>query len=257
LRKLEVDPYSSEVLDVYERSRRRLNDFLFDAAKRLATMRSHVRAIAEGTSDNARHYVSRSNLVRAFQTMQAAHHRFEFAAGTIETPDNFRLDAALKSTRGLRRRSKDRIRAIDEALQARAAERTRKRRIEELTEAERLVEQVRTATDRTVDELIALQEELNLGAEQSEAFLRAVLKAEIATARLKLTQEDLALATERLGELAAERVSTAQAAEIKFVSAGVVGGPVNLGQRLGTGALAAVLTFAVVLLAQWWITRNK
>ncbi len=256
LRGLEIDPHSGEVLDVYQHSRRLLNDFLFDATKRLASMRLQVLAIAEGSSDSARHHVFRSNLVRAFQTMQAAHHRLEFAAGTIETPDNFRLDAALKSTRGLRRRSQDRIRAINEALQARAAEHARKRRIKELTKAEKLVELVRTATDQTVDELLALQKELNLNAEVSQAFLRAVLKAEIATARLKLTQDDLGIAKDRLEQLAAERVSTVEAVEIEFVSAGVVGRPVNLAQRLGTGALAAALIFVTVLFAQWWITRR-
>ncbi len=257
LQRLEVNPYSGEVLDVYQRVRRQLSDFLFDAAKRLASMRSQVRALSADPRDSARHHVFQSNLVRAFQTMQALHHRFEFAAGTIETPDNFRLDAALKAARGLRRRSQHQIRAIEEALQAQAAERTRKRRIQELARAGQLVAQVRTAADQTVDQLIALQRELNLSAELSEAFLRAVLKAEIATARLKLTQTDLTQTQGRLRQLTVERLSRAEAADIEFISADVTGRPVNLTARLGTGALAGSLTLVIVLLAQWWITRRQ
>ena len=256
LRRLEVNPYSGEVLEVYQRVRRQLNDFLFDTAKRLASMRSQVRALGADPRDSARHHVFQSNLVRAFQTMQALHHRFEFAAGTIETPDNFRLDAALKAARGLRRRSQSQIRAIEEALQAKAAKRARKRRIEELARAEQLVAQVRTAADQTIDELIALQEELNLDAELSEAFLRAALKAEIATARLELTQTDLTQTESQLSQLTADRLSKAEAADIELVSAGVIGRPINLAERLGTGAFAAALTLTMILLAQWWVTRR-
>jgi hypothetical protein len=256
LRGLEVSAYTGEVLDVYHRVRRSLNDFLFSAAKLLASMRASVRALVEDPSDSARHHVLRSNLVRAFERMQAAHHRFEFKAGALETPDNVRLDAALRSARGLRRRTQDRIAQVEQALQAEATRRARQRRIDEITQAEVLVEQVRTATDETVDALLALQDELHLSAETSEAFLRAVLKAEIASARLKLTQDDLNATKQRLHELETERTTAAPGAPVEFVSAGVVGRPINLSERLRAGAIGGGLTFLLVLLAQWWITRR-
>lgn len=257
LQRLDIDPYSGEVLDVYHRVRRLLNDFLFAAAKRLASMRSEVRAVSEDSTDSARHHVFQSNLIRAFETMQAAHHRFEFSAGTLETPDNFQLDVALRAARGLRRRSQERVGRIEEELQAKAAKRAHDRRMQELTEAEALVEQVRTATDETVDELIALQEELNLSAEMSEAFLRAVLKAEIATAKLKLTQDDLSTTKDRLHELEVQRTAGTPESPVEFISAGVIGRPVNLPERLRAGAVGGGLTFLLVLLAQWWITRRN
>ncbi len=255
-KRLKVDPYSGEILDVYQQVRRRLNDFLFDAAKRLASMRSKVHGLAEDPSDSARHHVFQSNLVRAFQTVQSAHHRFEFAAGTLETPDNFRLDAALRAARGLRRRSQDRIQAIEEKLRERAAEGARKRRLRDLTEATRIVAEVRSATDLTIDELLALQEELNLSAERSEAFLRVVLKAEVATARFDLTQADLHKAEELLRRLAAKRTAIDDRSNIELISCGVVGRPINLAKNLRLGVLGATLSFLTVLLAQWWITRR-
>ncbi len=255
-KRLEVDPQSGEILDVYQHARRRLNDFLFDAAKRLASMRSQVQGLAEDPTDSARHHVFQSNLVRAVQTMQSAHHRFEFAAGTIETPDNFRLDTALRAARGLRRRSQDRIQAIEEKLQERAAEAAGERRMHDLTEAKRTVKEVRSATDLAVDELLALQEELNLSAKRSEAFLRVVLKAEVATARLTLTQADLNKADELLQRLVAQRTALDDRSDVELISCGAINRPVNLAKSLRLGALGAALMFLTVLLAQWWITRR-
>jgi hypothetical protein len=256
LAQLEVDPLSGEGLDIHQHLRRRLNDYLFGVAKRLAAMRLQVQAIGADSSDTARHHVFLSNLMRAFQTVQAAHHRFEFAAGSIETPDNFRIDAALTSARGLRRRSQDRIHVIEERLQERAAERTRKRRLEDLTNAEQFIAMVRTATDKTVDDMVALQEELNLGAAQSEAFLRAVLRAEVATSRLELVRNDLGKTEDRLRELSARRTSAADAGDIEVVSYETSGRPVNLNERLRIGGIGAVLALVTVLFGQWWIARR-
>ncbi len=255
-KRLTIDPYSGEVLDAYQRIRRHLNDFLFDAARRLAAIRSYVYAATEDPRNNARQHVFRSNLMRAFQDMQAGHHRFEFAAGTIEIPDNFRLDVAIRAARGLRRRSQGRIKAIEHKLQAKAAERARKHRIQGLAEANQLKNQARADADATIDELLAVQKELNMSTERSEAFLRAFLKAEVAAARLKLIRKEAARTEDRLHKLAGKRAPAAQAADIELVSCGVMERPVNLTQRLKIGGLGAALTLFTVLLAQWWITRK-
>lgn len=253
-KRLTIDPYSGEVLDAYQRIRRHLNDFLFDAARRLAAIRSYIYPVTEDPRNNARQHVFRSNLVRAFQNMQASHHRFEFAAGTIEIPDNFRLDVAIRAARGLRRRSQNRIRAIEHKLQAKAAERAGKQRIQGLAEANQLKNQARA--DATIDELLAVQKKLNLNAEHSEAFLRAFLKAEVAAARLKLIRKEATRTEDRLRKLAGKRAPAAQAADIELVSCGVMERPVNLTQRLKVGGLGAALTLFTVLLAQWWVTRR-
>jgi len=109
LQRMEVDPASAELLDRYQRVRMLLSDFLFAASQRLSAVRAHLSVLGGQAGDNARHHVLQSNLTRAFQATQTAHHRFEFAAGGIDTPDNFRLDAALRSARGLRRRILEQI----------------------------------------------------------------------------------------------------------------------------------------------------
>ncbi|MCH7689105.1 MAG: hypothetical protein IH899_20925 [Planctomycetes bacterium] len=88
---LEIDPYESKVLDSFEHARRELNDFLFHGAKHLASMRSAIRLMKSSPVDSAPFHVAQAGLTRAFQATQTAHHRFEFSAGAIETPDNFRI----------------------------------------------------------------------------------------------------------------------------------------------------------------------
>lgn len=257
LRQLDVDPLNGEVLDVYYSVQRRLGDFLFHASKRLSTLRAAVDILSTDPRDTARHHVFQSDLVRAFQTMQAGHHRFEFALDAIEIPQNFRLDASIKSARGLRRRSQERIRGIERRLQAQALKRAKERRGRELASASELVESVRTATAQTIDGLLALQDELNPTATDSDAFFRAVVKAEIASARLEITHGDLDATEQRLRELAAGRIADSDSIGVEIVSCEVVGGPTNLGERLSFGGLGAVLTFLAVLLTQWWMIRRS
>jgi len=257
LKLMDVDPLNGEILDTFQRIRRDLNDFLFDAGKRLSSLRELVRTAGDDPGDTARRHVFYSNLTRAFQAAEASHHRFEFAAGTIETPENFRLDAALTSARGLRRRSQDRLNGIEETLQADATEREKKRRLDALGQAESAVQRVRSATDRAVDELIALQEELNLSAGLTEGFLRATLQAEVAATRLEMLRADLRWSGDRLQALADRRAADADAVRVELAWCGVEDRPFNLTERLRTGGLGAVLAFFAVFFGQWWVARER
>ncbi len=257
VRRLKVDPHRGEMLNVYERVRRQLNDFLFQASKRFSAMRSQLRRLDEDPSDSARHHVLQSNLMRAFQAMQGAHHRFEFAATALETPDNFRMDAALKTAKGLRRRSQAHVRDTERRLQAEAAKRASRERAERLAGAQRTAQFLRDLTDLAVSELLAVQDHLNLSSEQKEAFLRSLLEVELATARERLLEDDLTRIEERIEQLATERTSAAQSADIEIVSCGVTGPPVNVIGQVRLAGVVAAITLAAALLGQWWITRRS
>jgi hypothetical protein len=233
-----------------------LNDFLFHSAKRLAALRTLVQETANGSIDNARYYVLQSDLTRGFQAVQTAHHRFEFAAGELEASDNFRLDAASRSARGLRRRSQKRIRLIDERLQADAAGRARQQRELELAETRRFMQDVRERVDKTVEELVSLQEELNLNTTQREEFLRAILQRDLIKSQSEQTKRDLLGIQEQVRQLTAKRTAGAEANRLELVSCEVIDGPINLQERCRTGGIGAVLTFLALALGQWWITRR-
>jgi hypothetical protein len=256
LRQLEPDALSGEVLDLYYRLQRLLGDFLFHAGKRLSALRVAVNRLNTDPRDDARRHVFQSDLIRAFHTLQAAHHRFEFAVEAIETAQNFRLDAALRAARGLRRRSQDRIRRIEHRLQAEALKRAKMQRVDQLATAKALVRRVRQATDQTVDELVALQDNVNLTAKGSETFLLALMKAETATARLDATAADLETAQERLSELAAKRKADAAGIEVVLTACGLLESRPEIGRRLSVAAPGAGFTLLAVWAVQWWIARN-
>lgn len=256
LQRMNVDPAGGELLDRYQRVRTLLSDFLFTATQELTAIRFNLNLLGEQTSDTARHYVLHSNLTRAFQAAQAAHHRFEFAAGAIDTPDNFRLDAALRSARGLRRRALEGIQRIEQRLQEEAIESARRQHAAALVAAQQAVEQTRATSEETIEQLFAVQDGLIHAVGLTEEFFRAVLRAELTANRLQTAQDDLSRASKQLRELSSERESTSADVGIKLVSCGVIDSDIVLAQRLRLGGIGFGLTLVTVLLGQWWITRR-
>ena len=256
LQRMDVDPASGELLDRYQRVRSLLSDFLFAASQGLSAVRSHMNVLGEQASDNARHHVLQSNLTRAFQAAQTAYHRFEFAAGGIDTPDNFRLDAALRSARGLRRRALEQIQHIEQRLQTEAIDRAKTQRVKALAEAEHAVEQTRATSEQTIEQLFSVQDGLIQATGLTEGFLHAVLQAELAANRLQTAQENLSRAEQRLGELTAEREAASADIGVELISCGVIGTELNLRQRLRLAGIGFVVTLVAVLAGQWWITRR-
>lgn len=255
LQRMEVDPASGELLDRYQRVRSLLSDFLFAASQGMSAVRSHLNVLGEQTSDNARHHVLQSNLIRAFQAAQTAYHRFEFAAGGIDTPDNFRLDAALRSARGLRRRALEQIQHIEQRLQTEAIDRAKKQHAVALIEAEQAVEQTRATSEQTIEQLFSVQDGLIQTVGLTEGFLHAVLQAELAANRLQTAQENLARLEQWLGKLTAEREASADIG-VELVSCAVIGTELNLRQRYHLAGIGFVVTLVAVFAAQWWIARR-
>lgn len=257
LRRSEINPYNDDIIRTYHRIRSKMNDFLYTTAKHLSDMRMMVTHIGESQSDQARYYVLQSELVRSFQSVQSAHHRFEFAAGRMETPSNFRLDTALKSGRGLFRRTQHQIASIDRHLRTQALARAREQRQEQMKAASRLVNEVRRSADQTIEQLVTIQSDLNLTADEAEAFQRALFEAELATSRLQSLQSHLSEVNHRLGDMEDQHTASAEASHIELQTCSVEDQPINLIERVRIGGLGAILTLFTVLLGQWWIGRRR
>ncbi len=247
LEQTEIDPRSDALLEQYQRVRILLHDFLFQASRRMRAIRTEVDRLRSDPRNDARWYVFLSGLVRRFQSLQQAHHRFEFAAGELETPDNFRLDAALQSARGLFQRSQARIQEIENRLQRQAAEQARARYREDLRQTEEALHQARLAADEALNDLLALQRELNQSADLQEARLRRRMQEEVAAARLTITESSLADTRDVLKRLEAERLRTAEG-RIELLAVEVDRLPRNLPVRLLTILLAAGAAFGFTTL---------
>ena len=253
----DVNPQDPTLLDAYARLRRRLHDFLFESSKQLATLRDAVQQLGSDPADDARWHVRLSQIVRLFEALHHTHHQFEFAAGSLEIPGNFRLDAAYQAAQGLHRRTTVRRREIDAVLTVQASERAHKLRVAELAAARATIDDVRQQTDQMVDDLLSLHERMISHATQSDTFLRAMLKLEGAAARFKLAQSDRTHLESRLAELQTARLSTVPRSDVRLLYCGTGNVPINLGERIRIGGIASGLTLVAVLLGQWWVLRRR
>lgn len=257
LRRTEINAYDDTLLTTYHHIRSKMNDFLYVAARHLSDMRMIVTRIGESQSDHTRYYVLQSELLRAFQRVQSAHHRFEFAAGNMETSANFRLDTALKSSRGFNRRTRQHIAAIDRRLRSTALHQAREQHREEMKVASRLVNETRTSADQTIEHLVQIQSDLNLTTDEAQAYQRALYEAELATGRLQSLQSHLGEVHHRLKDMKDRHADTFETTRIELLSCDVQNQPVNLIERVRIGGLGAILTLFTVLLGQWWVGRRR
>jgi vacuolar-type H+-ATPase subunit H len=254
----EIDPLSGALPDLHLSARGALNSFLFDAEKRLTAMRGQLEPSPEGVNVDARFFVLQSDLVRGFQALQQAHHHFAFAAGGLDTRENFRLDSALNRARGLRRRTQERIRRIEEHLERQAAQLALEQFSRDREDARARLNVVREEADAAVQEMVALQDGLNLSAGMSEQFLRALVQVELAKTKVRVTQGDLFKQEEQLRKLAAEREANHPPADqIEVVSVESSAVPLNWTVKLRAGIIAGTLTLVLLLAGQRWMIRLR
>jgi hypothetical protein len=247
IREIAIDPLASELIDAFPRVRTLLNDHLFAASNTLTELRGLVQSLGGDTSDEARHHVLQSEITRAFQTLQAASHRFEFAAGQLDPRDNFRLETALESARGLRRRSQHRIRAIDERLQQEALTLARKQRDERIADLERRVENQRADLQKNIAQIVRLQDQLNVSSELTEGFLKQSLRAESATREASVTQTDLDQTKAQLETLNKRRLVAAGDDRLELIFCDPLPAAANLWRRLQAAGLAALMTLTAIM----------
>lgn len=256
LRELEPSPYDSEILATYERVRSLQADFLFRASRHLTDMREALQTLAEGEGNDAAVHVANAAAARSVHALDRAHRRAAFAIGDIDASTNFKIDAPRRSARGLHRRTADRIREIDQRLQAEAAEHAREEHAQAVTDAQQQLQAARTQMDLSIDEIVNLQAQLNIQSELTEDFLYTVMEAELAAMRSTVLAKELALHEGALESLEKQREAIPHDA-LTVVSSQSNDRPVNLLSRLRTAGLGALLTFILVGFAQWWITRPE
>ncbi|MBI1827691.1 MAG: hypothetical protein HY287_09165 [Planctomycetes bacterium] len=251
-----IDNQSASLFDQHLRLEILLSSMLFDSGKRLTTMRTQIGAIEQSPTDDARHHVLISEITHGFQAMQSSFHRFEFAAGAIDSRNNFRLDAALRSARGLHRRTQEAISQIDKALAKQAGERAKKEHELATVRAEEHLARLRAASEQSVDLLLTAQDGINTADNVNENLARAALRAELAAAHARSAQEDLDRARSQLQALTTQRMSSDISEGITLASCAVDSRPSNLLDRAWTSALAAMCVFITLLVVQLWTTRT-
>lgn len=256
IQRREIDPESAAMLDEYGEIRKSLSDFLFQAARSLSEARDVLSQLAAAQTDSAVFHQAHARVARAFHEMQTAHHRFEFSASEVEAANNFRLEAAFRAARGLHRRCRQRLDLIEKRLEVEAVEAAQIELEQKRKTASSSVERAREAADATVDELVALQSELNLTVAQAESFQAALTELEAARGGFRSTETAIAATVESLEELKSARLAEPEDPGVRLASCEVGERPENLRQRLQVGGISGGLALLLVLGCQWWVTRR-
>jgi len=251
-----IDSQSAALLDQQLRLETMLSSMLFDAGKRLTAIRTQIGALEQSPKDDARHHVLISDITRGFQAMQTSFHRFEFTAGAIDGRNNFRLDAALRSARGLHRRTREAISQIDKTLAKQAGDLAKKEHELVTARAEERLAQLRAASDQSVDQLLTAQDGINLADDSNESLARVALRAELAAANARSAQEDLDRARNQLQTLTSQRMNSDISEGVTLATCSVDSRPSNLLDRTWTSALAAMCVFITLLVVQLWNSRG-
>ncbi len=246
------------VLAANESLARLVGDFLYEAGVLLTQMRAALREFeqtgSEGGStgpEQARLQSAATGLAPAFHSMQAAFHRYDFAASKTLAASNFRLDAALKASRGLHRRVQQAMQAIEQRLTAEAQRQAESTRESELRAIDQSLADLRGRMAERVHELLALQDELIANHVISEEFIRRTAHADGLRAGADGISRVLSDLSGRLDSLADQRVAWSDPAALTYLGCTVERAPIDLGRRILTGWLVASATLGALVAIPW------
>ncbi|MEK6676452.1 MAG: hypothetical protein AABZ47_12465 [Planctomycetota bacterium] len=217
LRQTEVQPQSDDILGTYSRLRNLLADFVFQGGELASHMRDRINELASASGDPARAAVLQSRLARSFQALQSAHHRFEFTVGILDSRANFKLDAALRASKALWKRSHQHAQEIETRLQLEATKTAKTDRQNDIASGIIAVEQSRAMVDETVSHLVSLQTELNQNTGNLENFLRDALRAEVTATQINTASKDLNHAEKQLRGFETSREAESRQPSLQLV----------------------------------------
>ncbi|MCH7814085.1 MAG: hypothetical protein IID40_08700 [Planctomycetes bacterium] len=253
----QVDPAAAEALDVQEQRNKALGDFLYASAASLTTLRDQVRVLADQSEGQARHHRLVADLTRSFHGLQAAHHRFEFAAAKVRTSANFRLAAAVKSSRGLHRRIERRQQLIEQRLEEQARQTAIGDRNAQIAALHRQIGDLRSATFRSVDAILEAQDHIESVTGPADRYVTTTALAEARTRRLGELAVEIDRTEKQLRRIAADRSVPVTPEAVHLTHCGVDPAPVNLRRRLTYGWATGVTVFMVLLLGQRLVPRRR
>lgn len=253
LQRLKIDPTNDAVLDSYAAAHRWLGDFRFEAGGLVDGLEIAVRALNNEVDDAARHYKMRSEFVGAVKHLESAQASFFRLADQVNEAENFRLDQALRSARGLRGRVYRRWLAIESRLDSEALAQAIQDRQRLIAEAESRLASALQDLDRSIGEVLANGDRLDASINQADAQLRAQVLAEQRAEWLAMADGLIAGWEQRLQQLRVQRRQAAPQATIELAGRSVGDRSIHPTRRLGLGILAGLAAALFVLGAQKWL----
>jgi len=242
LRELNPNPQTNDLLAMHDRLVERVKDFLSASDAAVATLRRRLRSLGEQPGGSASTHVLDASILRRFHDLQTAQRTFTQVAGEMFAADNYLLEAALQSARGLWHRTQSARREVDAALEAEAVSLAideRNRQIAALSEELNrvnlelleLVETIRAHSLRSADLVAGIPDYL------ATANLSALarLKVELLQGQVRDLAEDRA-------ELTARDQRAGAWADLRVAGSNVGNLPANLTELARTALLAGAAT---------------
>jgi hypothetical protein len=233
-----------------------LGDFDFRSEKLIEDMRQTVRSISETTTLAADHGRCVATIKRAFHSLSATHRQFVFAASNVYRRNNFRLDGAMKSASGLRRRIRSTIASIDERLESQALARALSQQEHSETKTEHDVDAIRNDTFDTVSTILDLfsdwETSVKLAAESSIATERE----RAIENRLTRTRSQLLSRVSLLEDVVnAKKRARQESCGVTGVSCTVDGTPTGLSARINLSSALGIITLLGTMFVQTRLAR--
>jgi hypothetical protein len=235
------------LMDRLQQLNRLLGDFLFQAAAPLDTMNEQIDALSADPDAAARHHTLIAAATRQVHRLRTAHHMFEFCASDVRSINNFRLDAALKSARGLHRRCTDRMRMIDDRLQREAYQFALQQRERRIAECRQRIEEIRREVHGQIAALLESQDQLTASLPLADSFLYGRFTAGEQKRQLERLEADAQATRQQLAQASARRISLLDPDGITVADQSASPRPVNFARRLAAGWLVTATVLLAIL----------
>ncbi|MCB9850689.1 MAG: hypothetical protein H6817_08280 [Phycisphaerales bacterium] len=250
LEELQVDARTAEILRVYDEAAKRIRDFQQDSEQATATLRRRIRALGEQADPNAATQVAQATLVRKAHDLQTAYRTFDRSANELIAQDNYLLDAALQSARGLWQRTQATRRDIDDALEQQAVQRAREERTARIAAMTAEIESTRGDIVTLVDEIKAQSDAAQQIIDRLPAYVIAATAGESARDRRVLLESRANELSQDLADIRVTRDAIVSFDDLAITTTPADNWPQNLETVAGAGLLAwslgLLLTLGVV-----------
>ncbi|MCA9251380.1 MAG: hypothetical protein KDA54_09625 [Phycisphaerales bacterium] len=231
-----IDPTKRDVLDFHDRIATKASDYSFKANQLLDKLKQQLRAFSEAGSDSAKGHFQTATLTREIYALVDAQARFAIAANTLRDPNEFLLDAALRSSRGLSQRASLIMKEIEDALETQARQRAFDERQEKIASLTKSAKALREATDEIAGTMIETLSKMQEGDNDTNSYLDHVFELETTSAKREFVQQQIDRINVQLKQIKDNPVE-AQFPESVAVEASVVSKrPKNL-----VGLISAIL----------------
>ncbi len=245
----EMDPANlpEDLVATYDRTADNLRDYFHVSGQLIGSLHHQVRALTESEEGPQPIVRIAAAIGERFRTVQAAAQRFEAVGSDLIAADNYMLDAALQSARGLLQRTRAMRETIDAALEETVRRRAATERAAQIDAITLEIERMRRDLLGDMDALMTAHEGTERLTGELPMFLHQASVREAAQTRRA------ALAA-RLEELDAEQAAWETQTEVPMSEEAIelqrrtLGSwPVNLPVVAALGALAASLTLLALL----------